>query len=145
LQLVFGNIPSIEAKIKVRGKSADIYRFVVADLTSVQRLETSAIELLEREAREKVETRALVFSGVSPDSPVYADLLRGGLRLNFGAQWIKDSTLEMLQRGPIGFERCANAIEWCKSQIDLGMPAQSLNKEIKKKGKFYTFLPGQDW
>ena len=54
-------------------------------MTYVHRLETSAVELLKREARENVETRALFFYGVSLDSVVYADLQRGGLRLNFGA------------------------------------------------------------
>ena len=88
-----------------------------------------------REAREKIEIRELVFCGVSPGSAVYADLLRGGLKLNFGAQWIKDSRLDMLQIGPMGFEEYADAMKWCKSQLDLGMPARSLDEKPKNESK----------
>jgi len=115
----------------------------VIDLSSVHRVETSAVALLEREAREKVETRALVFSGVSPDSVLYADLQRGGLRLNFGARYIKNSSLEMMQRGPMGFEERADAINWCKSQIQRGMPVRSLDEKPNNEGMFRKFLSNE--
>ena len=113
------------------------------DLNCVHRLETSAVELLEREARENVETRALVFCGVSLDSVVYADLQRGGLRLNFGARLIKKFSPEMMQKGPLGFEERAEAIEWCKAQKELCMPVRYLEKKPKNDGNFDRFLPSK--
>jgi len=135
LQLVFGNIPSIETKIKVSKEESKFYRFMIIDLTCVHRVETSAVELLEREARENVETRALVFCGVSTDSAVYSDLQRGGLRLNYGTQRILILSLEMMQKGPMGFEERADAIRWCKSQVELGKPVQSLCKKPQNEGQ----------
>lgn len=110
-------------------------------MTCVHRIETSAVKFFEREARESVEIRALVFCGVSPDSVVYADLRRGGLRLNFGAQWIKEFSLEMMQKGPMGFGERADAIRWCKAQNELGMPVRSLEKKPKNDGKFRKISP----
>lgn len=117
------------------------------DLTCVHRLETSAVQLFEREARENVETRALVFCGVSLDSVVYGDLQRGGLRLNFGAQWVKRFCIEMMQLGSMAFEGRADAIKWCKSQIELGIPMQSLDKMMlpKKEREFQWTSHNQRW
>lgn len=119
----------------------------MVDLTCVHRLETSAVGLLEREARENLETRALVFCGVSLDSAVYADLQRGGLKLNFGAQWLKRYSIDMLQMGPMGFEERAEAIKWCKSQIKLGLPVHCLDKPtlLKNERKLRTMSHNQRW
>ena len=127
IAVVFGTVPSIEARIKSRKEIAGSYRFTVIDMTYVYRLETSAVELLKREARENIETGAIVFCGVSLDSAVYADLQRGGLRLNFGAQRVRKFCIEMMQIGPLGFEERSDAINWCRSQIELGVPMQSLD------------------
>ena len=105
-------------------------------MTCVHRLETSAVEALEREARESLEFRALVFCGVSPGSVVSSDLRRGGLRLNFGAQWIKKISLEMMRKGPMGFEKREDAIRWCKAQNELGMPVRYLEEKLKDDGRF---------
>lgn len=139
-QPVFGNLPSIAEKIKARKEDAH-YQFIVVDLTCVQRLETSAVELLEREARESVDIRALVFCGVSLGSGVDADLQRAGLRLNFGAQLIKKFSPEMMQKGLMGFEERADAIKWCKAQNELGISMPSLEKKPKSDGNFRKSSP----
>lgn len=109
--VVFGILLSIEARIKSRKETADLYRFIVIDMIYFHRLETSAVELLKREARENVETRGLFFCGVSLDSVVYADLQRGVLRLNFGAQRIRKVCIEMMQIWLLGFKERSDAIK----------------------------------
>lgn len=96
------------------------YQFLIIDLTDVCRLETSAVELLAREARAKIEKRSLVFCGCSLDSEVYADLRRGGLELNFGAQSIRRFCIGIMREDPLGFELRDDAVAWCKSQSGFG-------------------------
>ena len=69
---------------------------------------------------------------------MHADLQRGGLRLNFGARSIKKFSLEMMQKGAMGFEERADAIKWCQAQNELGMPVRSLEKKPKNDGKCRT-------
>ncbi len=76
-----------------------------------------------------------MFCGISPHSVAYPDLERGGLKLKFGARWIKKFPLEMMQKGPMGFEECADAIKWCKSQVELGMSMRSPDKKLGDKGR----------
>lgn len=99
---------------------------MVIDLSHVHRLETAAVELFRREACQNITTRALVFCGVTRDSAVHADLRRGGLRVNFGAQRMTDFCVEMIiRKGPMLFEERTDAVAWCKSQSKVGMPLVS--------------------
>lgn len=90
---------------------------MIIDLTNVHRLETSAAQLLERNARENVNTTTVMFCGLFPDSAAYADLHRGGVRLNFGTHFVERSDMEVRVNDILAFEDRAEAIKWCILKI----------------------------
>lgn len=98
---------------------------MIIDLTNVHRLETYAAQLLERNARENVNATTMVFCGLFPDSAAYADLHRGGVRLNFGTHFIKESDIEVRGNDLLAFEDRAEAIKWCILKIEYGKQLQA--------------------
>ena len=140
VRLVFATIPSLKARIASRGAASNFYQFIVVDLTNVHRLETSAAEVLGREAGKDVGTRALVFCGVSPDAAICADLRRGGLQMNFGAQNVQRFCVEMLEKGSLAFESRADAVKWCKCQLDRDLPTQHANMKKPSEDECKPYL-----
>ena len=83
------------------------------DVTNVCRIETAAVESLERKCREIAGSTILILAGLSEDSVVNADLQRGGLVLTFTI-WPPPKHLgSRVQLEQLAFQTVNEAFRWC--------------------------------
>ena len=111
--LVFASIPSLEAAIDMSQSPSSLYQCVVVDVTNVCRIETAAVESLERKSREIVGSMMLILAGLSEDSVVNADLQRGGLVLTFNTRSPPKHLGSLGQAELLAFQTVNEAFRWC--------------------------------
>ncbi|KAF9444033.1 hypothetical protein P691DRAFT_807989 [Macrolepiota fuliginosa MF-IS2] len=103
----FASIPSLEAQLLDKKRHTP---FIIADLATVYRLETSAAQCFDRAVRDLTpRNTTIVFCGVRKGSGVHADFERAGVNILFGADQSNES-------GIITFQTRAEAVEWCRFQ-----------------------------
>lgn len=103
----FASIPSLEAQLLDKKRHT---KFVIVDLATVYRLETSAAQTFDRAVRDlSPRNSRLVLCGVRKGSGVHADFERAGVNVQF-------SESETNEKGIISFETRFEAVEWCQSQ-----------------------------
>ena len=95
----------------------------------VHRLETSAVQLLSRKARES-DAVTILFLGLSPESGAHADLKRGGIEIIFVPPGNEKTSAATTEKGILAFQECANALLWCKLQTERLSINNSSDSEI---------------
>ncbi|KAI4169069.1 MAG: hypothetical protein LQ343_005932 [Gyalolechia ehrenbergii] len=114
---VFATLPSLESAFKVTKRLLGQHDCIIVDASQVHRLETSAVEVLEREYQEIDSSCPLIFIGISEDSAVYADLQRGGLPLTFAPRYLPRTSDGITKPEPVAFDNLDQALKWCSLHI----------------------------
>ncbi|KDQ59289.1 hypothetical protein JAAARDRAFT_57211 [Jaapia argillacea MUCL 33604] len=104
----FATIPSLETNLLSPNYQTS---YIIIDMTTVHRLETSAAQCFERSARDLApRSITLVLCGVQKGSGVHADFERAGVSVVFGGEGGGEGD----EKGILAFGTREESVGWCK-------------------------------